>query len=131
MNTATTSLGLCLVGGVLLIGFVFVAQAIRIVAEYQRLVVFRLGRCIGQKGPGIVFLIPVVDRVTSQGETEERPHLQYPGSRRDNCHQCEQNACHQEQIRNIGIKQEVHSASNSLYNNKSLIYLRYNAVKVV
>lgn len=36
--------------------------AIKIVPEYQRLVVFRLGRCIGDKGPGIIFLIPVVDR---------------------------------------------------------------------
>lgn len=50
------------------IGFAVVALlwflwvAIRIVTEYQRLVVFRLGRCIGQKGPGIVILIPVIDR---------------------------------------------------------------------
>jgi regulator of protease activity HflC (stomatin/prohibitin superfamily) len=36
--------------------------AIRIVPEYQRLVVFRLGRLIGEKGPGLVLLIPVVDR---------------------------------------------------------------------
>ncbi|MCS7219695.1 MAG: SPFH domain-containing protein [Anaerolineae bacterium] len=36
--------------------------AIKIVREYQRLVVFRLGRCIGQKGPGLVFLIPLIDR---------------------------------------------------------------------
>jgi regulator of protease activity HflC (stomatin/prohibitin superfamily) len=36
--------------------------AIKIVPEYQRLVVFRLGRCIGEKGPGFIFLIPVVDR---------------------------------------------------------------------
>jgi regulator of protease activity HflC (stomatin/prohibitin superfamily) len=36
--------------------------AIRIVREYQRLVVFRLGRCIGDKGPGLVLLIPFVDR---------------------------------------------------------------------
>ena len=35
---------------------------IKIVREYQRLVIFRLGRCIGQKGPGIVLLIPLVDR---------------------------------------------------------------------
>jgi regulator of protease activity HflC (stomatin/prohibitin superfamily) len=32
------------------------------VREYQRLVVFRLGRCIGDKGPGLVLLIPFVDR---------------------------------------------------------------------
>ena len=47
-------------GLVVLVWFLWVA--IRIVAEYQRLVVFRLGRCIGQKGPGIVILIPVIDR---------------------------------------------------------------------
>jgi len=35
---------------------------IKIVREYQRLVVFRLGRCIGEKGPGVVLLIPIVDR---------------------------------------------------------------------
>jgi regulator of protease activity HflC (stomatin/prohibitin superfamily) len=32
------------------------------VAEHERLVVFRLGRCIGQRGPGTAFLVPVVDR---------------------------------------------------------------------
>jgi regulator of protease activity HflC (stomatin/prohibitin superfamily) len=74
---AISNLGLCLVGGVLLIGFVFVAQAIRIVPEYQRLVVFRLGRCIGQKGPGLIFLIPVVDRavrVDLREQVREIPH---------------------------------------------------------
>lgn len=37
-------------------------SAVKIVREYQRLVVFRFGRSIGQRGPGIVFLIPFVDR---------------------------------------------------------------------
>jgi len=72
-----TSTGLCLVGGVLLIGFVFIAQAIRIVPEYQRLVVFRLGRCIGAKGPGLIFLIPIVDRavkVDLREAVREIPH---------------------------------------------------------
>ena len=35
---------------------------IKIVREYQRLVVFRFGRCIGERGPGIVLLIPFVDQ---------------------------------------------------------------------
>jgi regulator of protease activity HflC (stomatin/prohibitin superfamily) len=39
-------------------------MAIKIVREYQRLVMFRLGKCIGQRGPGIVFLIPFIDRAT-------------------------------------------------------------------
>jgi regulator of protease activity HflC (stomatin/prohibitin superfamily) len=74
---ATTSLGLCLIGGVVLIVFVFLANAIRIVPEYQRLVVFRLGRCIGQKGPGLVILIPIVDRavkVDLREQVREIPH---------------------------------------------------------
>jgi len=52
----------CIVGAIILIGFVFLANAIRIVPEYQRLVVFRLGRSVGAKGPGIVILVPVIDR---------------------------------------------------------------------
>jgi regulator of protease activity HflC (stomatin/prohibitin superfamily) len=41
---------------------IILSMAIKIVREYQRLVIFRLGRSIGQKGPGIVFLIPFIDR---------------------------------------------------------------------
>lgn len=44
----------------LLISLLYVA--IKIVREYQRLVIFRLGRCIGDKGPGLVLLIPFIDR---------------------------------------------------------------------
>ena len=46
----------------LLLGLVVLAMAVRIVPEYRRLVVFRLGRCVGAKGPGIIFLIPFLDR---------------------------------------------------------------------
>jgi regulator of protease activity HflC (stomatin/prohibitin superfamily) len=61
MSAALTSV-YCLVGVVVLIVIVFLINAIKIVPEYQRLVVFRLGRCIGEKGPGLVILIPFVDR---------------------------------------------------------------------
>jgi regulator of protease activity HflC (stomatin/prohibitin superfamily) len=68
---------LCLIGGVILLALVVLANAIRIVPEYQRLVVFRLGRCIGQKGPGLVILIPVIDRavrVDLREQVREIPH---------------------------------------------------------
>lgn len=52
----------CLIGAIVVVGFIFLANAIRIVPEYQRLVVFRLGRCVGARGPGIVLLIPIIDR---------------------------------------------------------------------
>jgi regulator of protease activity HflC (stomatin/prohibitin superfamily) len=68
---------LCLVGGVFAIVLIFIANSIRIVPEYQRLVVFRLGRCIGAKGPGIVLLIPVIDRAVRtdlREQVREIPH---------------------------------------------------------
>ncbi|MFZ8844625.1 SPFH domain-containing protein [Thermoflexus sp.] len=53
---------------VLCVGLILLAllgSMIRIVPEYQRLVVFRLGKVIGAKGPGLVLLIPVVDRAVT------------------------------------------------------------------
>lgn len=67
----------CLVGVVVVLVVLFLASAIRIVPEYQRMVVFRLGRCIGSKGPGIVILIPVIDRavrVDLREQVREIPH---------------------------------------------------------
>ena len=68
---------LCLIGSVVVIVLVLLAAAIRVIPEYQRLVVFRLGRCVGAKGPGIVFLIPFVDRgikVDLREQVREIPH---------------------------------------------------------
>jgi regulator of protease activity HflC (stomatin/prohibitin superfamily) len=42
---------------------VVLPSAVRILREYERAVVFRLGKLIGAKGPGVVFLIPLVDRM--------------------------------------------------------------------
>nr|BCX00153.1 MAG: membrane protein [Bacteroidota bacterium] len=47
----------------LLLGLVILSSAIRILREYERAVVFRLGRLIGAKGPGLVLLIPLIDRM--------------------------------------------------------------------
>ncbi|MGQ9501466.1 MAG: SPFH domain-containing protein [Anaerolineae bacterium] len=47
---------------IVIVAIWLITSAIKIVREYQRLVVFRLGRAIGPKGPGIVLLIPFVDR---------------------------------------------------------------------
>jgi len=49
----------CIVGAVAIVGLFIIWSAIKIVPEYQRLVVFRLGRVLQQpKGPGIVFIFP-------------------------------------------------------------------------
>lgn len=49
-------------GAVIIVLFLLVS-AIRIVPEYQRVVVFRLGKLVGAKGPGLVVIIPFVDRI--------------------------------------------------------------------
>jgi regulator of protease activity HflC (stomatin/prohibitin superfamily) len=42
---------------------IILPQAMRILREYERGVIFRLGKLIGAKGPGLIFLIPVVDKM--------------------------------------------------------------------
>jgi regulator of protease activity HflC (stomatin/prohibitin superfamily) len=51
-----------ILGVLALAALLLLAAAVRIIPEYQRLVVFRLGRVIGARGPGLVLLIPIVDR---------------------------------------------------------------------
>ena len=41
------------------------SMAVRIVPEYRRLVLFRLGRLVGSRGPGIVFIVPIIDRAVT------------------------------------------------------------------
>ena len=59
-----TTVGLVFAGILAFVFLILIINMIRVVREYERLVVFRFGRCIGQKGPGIIFLIPVVDVAT-------------------------------------------------------------------
>jgi regulator of protease activity HflC (stomatin/prohibitin superfamily) len=55
--------GLAIIVPVFIVLAVILPQAIRILREYERGVIFRLGKLIGAKGPGLIFLIPVVDRM--------------------------------------------------------------------
>jgi regulator of protease activity HflC (stomatin/prohibitin superfamily) len=74
MNTQVL---LCAAAFVIIAVIIFLFNAIRVVNEYQRLVVFRLGRCIGTKGPGLVLLIPVIDRAVKadlREQVREVPH---------------------------------------------------------
>src|SRR5438093_13254989 len=50
------------IGIAVILLLIILPAAIKIVPEYQRMMVFRLGRAIGTKGPGLILLIPVVDR---------------------------------------------------------------------
>ena len=46
---------------VIILAAIILPQAIRILREYERGVIFRLGKLLGAKGPGLILLIPVVD----------------------------------------------------------------------
>jgi regulator of protease activity HflC (stomatin/prohibitin superfamily) len=48
---------------IFVLGSIILPQALRILREYERGVIFRLGKLLGAKGPGMIFLIPVVDRM--------------------------------------------------------------------
>src|SRR6476646_1186509 len=48
---------------VVLLAVIILPQMIRILREYERGLIFRLGKLLGTKGPGLIFLIPIVDRM--------------------------------------------------------------------
>jgi regulator of protease activity HflC (stomatin/prohibitin superfamily) len=52
-----------LIGVIVIFGIIFVASAVKIVQEYERGVIFRLGRIQGAKGPGLFFIVPIIDRM--------------------------------------------------------------------
>jgi len=52
-----------IIWAVIILLIIVLPQAIRVVREYERGVIFRLGRLIGAKGPGLFFLIPIVDKM--------------------------------------------------------------------
>jgi len=47
---------------VLLFVLILLASAIKIVKEYERAVIFRLGRVVGARGPGLFFIIPIFEK---------------------------------------------------------------------
>src|SRR2546421_11066168 len=47
----------------IILAAIVLPQAVRVLREYERGVIFRLGKLLGAKGPGLILLIPVVDRM--------------------------------------------------------------------
>src|SRR5206468_12214457 len=48
---------------IVVLAIIILPQMIRILREYERGVIFRLGKLLGAKGPGLIILIPIVDRM--------------------------------------------------------------------
>ena len=63
---------------VLVIGMIMLANSIKIVPEHRRLDVYRLGRYIGEKGPGMVIMIPIIDRGIMKDLGEPALHEKSP-----------------------------------------------------
>src|SRR3954453_9780073 len=57
------AVALAIIGILVFFAVIVLASAIRVLREYERGVIFRLGRLIAQKGPGLVLLIPIIDRM--------------------------------------------------------------------
>ncbi len=54
-------------GIIIVLIIVFLFMAIKVLNEYERGVIFRLGRVIDHKGPGIIILVPIIDRMVRVG----------------------------------------------------------------
>jgi membrane-bound ClpP family serine protease len=72
---------LCLIGSLIFISLIILVNTTHIVREDTRLSVYRLGRYLGDKGPGLVLLIPVIDRgiLKRLGEVEKTPDTRLVG----------------------------------------------------
>src|SRR3954453_12696451 len=57
------AVALAIIGILVFFAVIVLASAIRVLREYERGVIFRLGRLIAQKGPGLILLIPFIDRM--------------------------------------------------------------------
>jgi regulator of protease activity HflC (stomatin/prohibitin superfamily) len=76
LGTASVTL-FCLAIGLVLVVIWFLFNSIKIVSQYERLVIFRLGKCVGMRGPGLVWLIPGFERgrrVDLREQVREIPH---------------------------------------------------------
>jgi hypothetical protein len=71
---------------VIVLGAIILSQMIRILREYERGVIFRLGKLLRAKGPGLIFLIPIVDRIVKVDLRVS--HDQCPPTGNDDARQC-------------------------------------------
>ena len=72
---------ICMLGIMVIIVMIILAASIRVVREDTRLSVYRLGRYIGDKGPGLVLLLPFIDHgdIKQLGTVEKTPGTRMVG----------------------------------------------------
>ncbi len=62
-SNADVPVGIFIVLVIVFIIVAILAKSVKIVQEYERGVIFRLGRCVGAKGPGVFFVVPIIDKI--------------------------------------------------------------------
>lgn len=62
-SNADVPIGVFIVLVIVFIIVAILAKSVKIVQEYERGVIFRLGRCVGAKGPGVFFVVPIIDKI--------------------------------------------------------------------
>src|SRR5258708_32287436 len=70
----------CIIGVIVVVVLVLLATSVKIVPEYQRLVIFRLGRVLAAKGPGLVLLLPFIDSPRTADLREKVREVPHPTS---------------------------------------------------
>src|SRR5271157_6306295 len=63
LQTTGDLINFAIYGLVVIIVIVLIAMSVKIIREYERLVQFRLGRLMGARGPGVVFIAPIINRM--------------------------------------------------------------------
>ena len=76
LQTTADYINWTIYGIVAIIVIALIAATIKIIREYERLVVFRLGRLVGARGPGVIFIFPIINRF-SKIDLRER-YLEVP-----------------------------------------------------
>jgi regulator of protease activity HflC (stomatin/prohibitin superfamily) len=77
LQTVGDVINYVIIGIVVIVVIALIGASVKIMKEYERLVVFRLGRLLGARGPGVVFIFPLVNRVNKVDLRErylEVPH---------------------------------------------------------
>jgi regulator of protease activity HflC (stomatin/prohibitin superfamily) len=74
----------CFTTVILAVSSLMVASALRIVPEYARMAIFRLGRFVGVRGPGLMFLLPTIDRGIQIDLREKKETINTEASTLDN-----------------------------------------------
>jgi regulator of protease activity HflC (stomatin/prohibitin superfamily) len=75
-SSAPLAVLLCTTGVMLVALLLLIFMAIRVIPEQERLQVYRLGRYVGDKGPGIVILLPFIDRGVKYDVRQPPPFVQ-------------------------------------------------------